>query len=116
MAADTTIDIVVNQKASFLVRFLVNDNTGQNLSLAGFTASAKFKTDYDAPDSQAVAFTAEISQDDDDLWGVDISLTPEQTAATKIMRYVYDVTITQTETGFKTRIVEGSMRVSGGVS
>ena len=112
MAADNTIDIVINQKASFEVTFTVNDGAGA-LNLTGYTTSAKLKTDFNTPDSQAITFTTAVANA---VAGqVTMSLTPTQTANLSLQRYFYDYTITA-NTGFKTRIVEGTVKVSGGVS
>ena len=112
MAADNTIDLIINQKASFQVTFTINEgNTALNLT--GYTTSAKLKTDFNAPDAQAIAFTTAVANAA--AGQVTISLTPEQTANLSLQRYFYDCTITA-NTGFKTRFVEGTVRVSGGVS
>ena len=83
MAADNTIDLVINQKASFEVTFTVKE---ANTAVANAAAGQ-----------------------------VTMSLTPTQTANLSLQRYFYDYTITA-NTGFKTRIVEGTVKVSGGVS
>lgn len=112
MAADNTIDLIINQKASFQVTFTVKvANTV--LDLTGYTTSAKLKSDFNTPDTQAIAFTAAVANAT--AGQVTISLTPDQTANLSLQRYFYDCTITA-NTGFKTRIVEGTIRVSGGVS
>ena len=112
MAADNTIDIVINQKASFEVMFTVKvGNTA--LDLTGYTTSAKLKTDFNTPDNQAISFTTSIANAA--AGQVTMSLTPEETANLGLQRYFYDYTITSNN-GFKTRIVEGTVKVSGGVS
>lgn len=113
MAADTTVDIIVNQKASLEVTFNVKTANGAVLNLTNYTAAAKYKTDFQTPDSQALPFTAAISNAVNGE--VMISLTPTQTANLKNARYVYDVTITD-DNDFKTRIVEGFLKVSAGVT
>lgn len=113
MSAQALIDIVVNQKSSFEVTFVVKDN-GVLLDLTNYTAAAKFKTDLTASDTTAQAFTTEISNTAGGE--ITISLTPEQTSKLTNPRYVYDVAITNTLDNYKTRIVEGAMKVSGGVT
>lgn len=112
MAADNTIDIVINQKASFQVTFTVKSGNTV-LDLTGYTTAAKLKTDFNTPDNQAIAFSTAIANAA--AGQVTMSLTPEQTANLNTQRYFYDFTITA-NTGFKTRIVEGTVKVSGGVS
>lgn len=112
MAADNTIDLVINQKASFEVTFNIKEaNTALNLT--GYTTAAKLKTDFNTPDNQAISFTTAIANAT--AGQVTMSLTPEQTANLGLQRYFYDFTITA-NTGFKTRVVEGVVKVSGGVS
>ena len=114
MAADNTIDIIINQKASFEVLFSIKEgNTALNLS--GYTTSAKMKTDFNTPDAQAIQFTTAIANAS--TGQVTMSLTPEQTANLALQRYYYDLSITSpAPDSFKTRVVEGVVKVSGGVS
>jgi len=112
MAADNTIDIVINQKSSFEVTFTVNLGASP-LNLTGYTTSAKLKSDFYTPDAQAISFTTSIYNAA--AGQVTMSLTPEQTANLSIQRYFYDLSITS-GAGFKTRVAEGVVKVSGGVS
>lgn len=114
MAADNTIDIVINQKASFEVVFNIKDGNAA-LDLSGYTTSAKLKTDFNTPDNQAVSFTTSIVNAA--AGQVSMSLTPEQTSNLALQRYFYDLSITSAApASFKTRVVEGVVKVSGGVS
>ena len=113
MAADSTADLVVNQKSNFQVTFLVKDGNSI-FDLSGYSVSAKLKTSFQASDDSAVAFTTSTNTA---TGGVTISLTAAQTANLDIQRYVYDVAITSpSPDSFKTRIVEGKVIVSGGVA
>ena len=113
MSADTLIDMVINQRASFDVQFQILDN-GTPLNLAGFSVSAKYKNDFNTSDDQATPFIATIANTTNGI--IDISLTPEQTILLTEPRYVYDITITRNSTGFKTRLIEGLLKVSRGVT
>ena len=112
MAADNIIDIVINQKASFEVTLTVKDGASA-LNLTGYSPSAKIKNDFNTPDSQAISFTSSVTNAA--AGQMKISLSPDQTANLSLQRYYYDVTITS-GAGFKTRIAEGVVKVSGGVS
>ena len=114
MSAATTVNLIINQKASFEVTFNVLNSNSAPLDLTGYYANAKFKTEITAPDSSAVAFQASFANASNG--SVKISLTPEQTAEMQLGRYVYDVAITNIATEYKTRIVEGKITVSGGVA
>jgi BppU N-terminal domain len=112
MSADATVDLIINQKSSFQVTFTVKDN-GSVLDLTGYTATAKYKQTHQAPDNQSVSITAAIANA---VSGhVSISLSANETSLLQAGKYVYDVAIIDS-TGFKTRIVEGNMRVSPGVA
>lgn len=112
MAADSIVDIVVNQKSSFQVTFHIKDGNVP-LNLTGYTADAKLKSDFYSPENTAISFTTSIVNAANG--SVSIALTPAQTANLEIKRYFYDMTITNSS-GFKTRVVEGTVKVSGGVS
>lgn len=114
MSAATTINIVVNQKASFEATFHALNSNSAPLDMTGYYANAAYKQDITAPDSTAVAFQTTLANASNG--SVSIALTPQQTADLQVGRYVYDVTITNIATSFKTRIVEGKIIVSGGVT
>lgn len=113
MSASTIIDLIVNQKSSFQVYFNIKDSSGEIIDLTGYTADAKFKENFQSPDNSAVAFNTIISNTS--AGEISISLTPDQTSNMNIGRYVYDLTITD-NTGYKIRVCEGKIIVSGGVS
>ena len=115
MAADTSIDLIINQKVSFQASFTVNDPNGTAVNLASYSVQAKYKTDYSAADSTAQSFTASVT--DAANGQITISLSPATTASLVAgQKYVYDVVITNTSTTYETRIVQGKMTVSPGVT
>lgn len=114
MSAATIINLVVNQKSSFQVQLNVLNGNNAPLDLTGYTANAKFKTDVSAADETAVAFTTSLANTTNG--SITIALSHEQTAAMQLGKYIYDVAITDDATDFKTRIVEGKITVSGGVT
>lgn len=112
MAADNTVDIVINQKSSFSVTFTIKDGASA-LNLTGYTTAAALKPDLFAPDSQATSFTTAIANAA--AGQVTMSLSSTSTAALPLQKHFYDLTITSAN-GFKTRVVEGMVKVSGGIS
>lgn len=112
MSASTKVDITINQKASFQITVYVKDD-GVAQNLTGYTAVSKYKDNYQTPDVQAKAFTTTITNAANGE--ITMALTPEQTSEIQLQRYVYDLAIVS-GTGFKTRIMEGVITVSGGVS
>jgi hypothetical protein len=116
MAADTAIDLIINHKDSFQASFTVKDANNVVVDLTNYTAASKFKTEYTAPDTTAISFTTAITPPATD-GVITISLTAAQTANLTIgQKYVYDVAITNTITSYKTRIVQGTIKVSPGVT
>jgi hypothetical protein len=113
MAADTLVDIIVNQKASLSVEFELLNN-GVPFNLTNYSVSAKYKEDLNVSDELSRSFSSAIANTASGI--IAISLTPEQTDALSGPRYVYDVTLTNTTTGFKTRVIEGILKVSRGVT
>lgn len=112
MAADTTVDLIINQKSTFDVTFAVKDE-GVAINLTGYTVDAKLKPEYSAPDSQSVTFTTAIANA---VAGtISMSLSPAQTTLLTLPRYYYDMTITS-NSGFKTRVVEGKITISKGIT
>lgn len=114
MAADITINLVVNQKASFFASLQLKDSTGAVYDLSNSTACAKYSTSYEAVDS-AQEFTTAIPAGTDGI--LTIALDAATTAALDPnVKYVYDIVITDNTTHYKTRIVQGTIKVSAGVT
>lgn len=112
MSASTVANLVINQKSSFQITVYVKDD-GVAQNLTGYTAVAKYKENYQTPDAQAKSFTTSITNAANGE--ITMSLTAAQTAELQIQKYVYDLAIIS-PTEFKTRIMEGLITVSGGVS
>lgn len=115
MAANNNINLIVNQKSSFRVVFNLNQSNGTPLDLSsGYEVDAAYKADISSGDSSRVTITSEITNAAEGE--ITLSLTKEQTDVMKNPRYVYDVVITDLSTGFRTRIMEGSIKVAAGVT
>lgn len=115
MAADTTINLIVNQKASFFATLILKDSSGNVYDLSNSSACARYNTSYEASEDTAQEFTTAIPV------GTDGAITIALDAATTAtldpnIKYVYDVIVTDNDTQFKTRIVQGAMKVSAGVT
>jgi len=114
MSAATTVNLIINQKASFQVGFFVKQSNGAVLNLSGYSVVSKYKENYQIPDNQALSFTSSIVNPA--TGEISIALTSAQTANLQSSKYVYDVAIVNSTDSFKTRIVEGKITVSNGVS
>ena len=111
MTAPVKINLVVNQRSSFVAGFTVTDQDDTPIDLGAYSVEAKLKKDFTSPTTVSFGTTTLSPSTDGKL---EISLTPEQTAPLS-GSFVYDVAITNSE-GFKTRIAEGSIRVDPGVT
>ena len=114
MAANNSIDLIVNQKSSFRAVFNVKNSDGTAVNLGGYTVAAGYKADIGAADSTQVDITSSITNAA--TGEITLSLTKEQTNSMKNPRYVYDVVITETSSGFRTRLIEGAIKVAAGVT
>ena len=105
-------DISIDQGSDFSAEIVVNDSTGTVANLTGFTAAGQIRKTY-----TSATFTAFGATVTGAATGVlTITLSNAVTNAMKAGRYVYDVEITKTSNGEKTRVVEGQLTVNPGVT
>ena len=105
-------NLIIDQGATFTADIDVTDSDGNILVLTGYTAAGQMRKTYAS--SSATNFTASIQSASNGT--VRISLSATQTNALKAGRYVYDVEITKTSTSEVTRVVEGQVEVTPGVT
>ncbi len=105
-------NLTIDQGSSFSVDIDVSDADGDALNLAGYSANGHMRKTYSS--STFTDLNAEIFNETNGV--VRISLTPSQSNAIKAGRYVYDVEITKTATSEVTRVVEGQIDVTPGVT
>ena len=105
-------NLIIDQGATFTADIDVTDSDGNILVLTGYTAAGQMRKTYAS--STATNFTASIQSASNGT--VRISLSAIQTNALKAGRYVYDVEITKTSTSEVTRVVEGQVEVTPGVT
>ena len=114
MAAAVKTNLIINQRSNFRASILVRDSaTSTVVNLTGYQVVAKLKQTLDSPDSSAVTFVCAIPAP---LTGIfTMELTDVTTAALRAGSYVYDVVLVDTD-GFRTRIIQGTAKVDGGIS
>ena len=105
-------NLTIDQGSSFSVDIDVSDADGDPLNLSGYSANGHMRKTYSS--STFTDLNAEIFNEPNGV--VRISLTPAQSNAIKAGRYVYDVEITKTATSEVTRVVEGQVDVTPGVT
>ena len=105
-------NLTIDQGSSFSVDIDVSDADGDPLNLSGYTASGHMRKTYSS--STFTDLNASIANETGGV--VRITLNPTQSNAIKAGRYVYDVEITKTATSEVTRVVEGQIDVTPGVT
>jgi hypothetical protein len=105
-------DLSIDQGADFSAEIVVEDTTGTVADLTGFTGAGQIRKTYSS--STAVSFGVTVTNAGGGV--ITVTLTNTQTNAMKAGRYVYDVEITKTSNGEKTRVVEGQVTINPGVT
>ncbi len=105
-------DLTIDQGTDFSAEVVVDDTDGTTANLTGYTVAGQIRKTYSS--STAVDFTATVS--DAAAGKLQIALSNTQTGAMKAGRYVYDVEITKTSNSYKTRVLEGQVTVTPGVT
>lgn len=108
------INLKVEKGTDFSKVFTLKDEYGDPINLTSYSVSAFYSHSYVS--LTIYNFTSQII---DPLNGqIKISLTAQQTSLLKLPRYVYDIIITSPIEfgGIKTRVYEGVMVVSPGVT
>ena len=113
MAAVYTSNLVINSGADFSQIFsLDNNESNSNLNLTNYTTNSLLRKHSGS--SSSTVFSSVVS---DAISGnITIGLGATITSLLKPGRYVYDVIITESSTGIKTRVVEGMVLVREGVT
>ena len=102
-------NLIIDQGANFSSDVTVKDANGNAFNLTGYTTEAKMAKGY-ASTRTRTSITSTIATDATS-GVVALAMTAAQTAALDAERYVYDVEITQTSGGAKTRVIEGQITV-----
>ena len=99
--------LVIDQGTTYSTDLNLTDDNGDPLILTGYTANSVIKKWYTS--SNSIAFNTAINTTSG---VITLSLTSNVTANMVPGRYVYDVNITETNTGTVSRIVEGYVTVT----
>lgn len=105
-------NIIIDQGSTFQADIDVTDSAGDALNLTGYTVAGQMRKTYTS--TTATNFTGQVQSATGGT--VRISLSASQTNALKAGRYVYDTEITKTATGEVTRVIEGQVDVTPGVT
>lgn len=102
-------NLTIDQGTDYQTSITLTDVDDNVVNLSGYTANAQIRKTYTS--SNAVNFTVSLIAATGE---VALSLTDTQTSNLVPGRYVYDVLLTST--GITTRIVEGIVTVTPGVT
>ena len=105
-------NLSIDQGSDFSAEVIVEDSSGDVANLTGYTGAGQIRKTYTS--STAVAFGVTVTNAAQGL--LTLTLTNAVTNAMKAGRFVYDVEITKTSNGEKTRVVEGQVTINPGVT
>ena len=108
------INFKIEQGVDFYATLTLNNEYNQPINLNSYSVVAKYSNSYIS--STKYNFIVNVINALEGI--IEIKLTPVQTASLKLHRYVYDVVITSSINigGIKTRVVQGILEDSPGIS
>lgn len=105
-------NLYLEQGSTFTATIVIDDVYSEVYDLTGFVASSQIRKSYYSANATAnFTTTINIGQG-----SITLDLTSEETANIRPGRYVYDTIITDTSTNATTRVLEGIVDVSPGVT
>ena len=105
-------NLSVDQGTDFSAEVVVEDSSGDVANLSGYTGAGQIRKTYTS--TAFTAFGVTVTNAASGL--LTLTLSNTVTNAMKAGRYVYDVEITKTSNGEKTRVVEGQVTINPGVT
>jgi hypothetical protein len=105
-------NLSIDQGSDFSAEVQVEDASGDAANLTGYTGAGQIRKTYSS--STFTAFGVVVTNAGNGL--LTLTLSNTVTNAMKAGRYVYDVEITKTSDGEKTRVVEGQITINPGVT
>lgn len=106
-------DLFLNQNETFTTSLTLDDVNGAAYNLNGYTVKSQAKKSYYSANA-TLQFTSSISDANNGV--ITLSANSATTANVPAGKLVYDVIITQAETGIVTRVLEGQIFVSPAVT
>ena len=105
-------NLTIDQGSDFFSSVSVEGANGLPFDLTGYTARGQIRRSFTS--TTAYPFTALVNNPTDGE--IEISLGNTATTQMKPGRYLYDIEIVQANTGERTRVVEGQVEVTPGVT
>ena len=107
----TKANLVIDQGTTFSTTLNLTDENGDILQLTGFYANSQIRKWYTS--SNAVNFVTSINTNSGTIT---LTLDANTTNSLAAGRYVYDVEITESSSNAVSRVVEGIVTVTPGVT
>ena len=105
------VNIVIEQGADYSSSLTITNPDGSPYTIFNNSAAASLKKH---PESEvSYTFTSEIDPDDGQIL---LSMSNALTSTIPPGRYFYDIVITNTNDGYKSRVIEGMAMVTPGIT
>jgi len=105
------VNITIEQGADFASSFTITNSDGTVFNLLNNSAVAKLKKFPESTTSYSFSTSITVS-----TGKITLSMTDTVTSTIPAGRYYYDILITNSVTGLKTRVIEGMAFVSAAIS
>lgn len=106
-----SVNITIEQGADFTATFTIANNDSSVYNLYSSTAVARLRKHHSSTKSYDFTTTITIA-----TGKVRLDMSDDVTSTLEPGRYYYDILLTNTSSGLKTRVIEGMAMVSGGIS
>lgn len=106
------VNLVIPQGTDFTTSFMLEEYNDLPIDLNGYTGVSHIKKHP----SSTTKYPMTVTIPNPDYGEIKVSIGSTASSSLKEGRYLYDVLLTETATGLKTRVVEGTVTVTAGVS
>lgn len=113
MAAPYVVNLIINTDTTFTQTFSLSGDNGTSLDLSNYQINSQLRK-HPQSSSYVDFITTAVSPTSSGV--IKISLPSDSTTNLKTGRYMYDIVITNTVTGEKQRVIEGSAIVSKSIT
>lgn len=113
MASPYVVNLNINSGTSFTQSFTLSNESGSVLNLTNYSIKSQLRK-HQKSNTYVNFISTAISPPSSGV--IKIQLSPESTNSLKSGRYLYDIVITNNNTGEKNRVIEGSAIVSTSVT
>lgn len=113
MASPYVVNLSINSGTSFTQTFTLANENGSSLNLSNYSVKSQLRKH---PQSSSYINFISTAVSPPSSGVIKIELDPNSTTSLKPGRYLYDIIITNSGTGEKTKVIEGSAIVSKSIT